>query len=149
MAKYLETAKAEKISDDLLAGKPGAAKKAAKALRELVRERDALRRMDNEAANYVESVICLRTDFTGEPPYVGWKGIGMSLNEALDERDRLRRLLSETSRKEGSAAALPRDISRFQRLAPIPAAELTKAPTPSLEFLSTAELAGSAGRQLD
>lgn len=48
-------------------------------------------RMDCEAAGYVESVIAMRTGFTGDPPYVGWKGLGLALNEALDgltrERD--------------------------------------------------------------
>lgn len=80
---------AKEIAKDMLEGKPGAAKKAAKALESLAEERDVLRRMDREAATYVESVICMRTDFTGDPPYVGWKGLGLALNEALDERDRL------------------------------------------------------------
>lgn len=44
-----------------------------------------------EAAHHVESVICMRTRFTGDPPYVGWKGLGLALTEALDERDRLRK----------------------------------------------------------
>lgn len=51
---------------------------------------EELERLDSEAANYVESVICMRTDFTGYPPYTGWKGLGLALKEALDERDRLR-----------------------------------------------------------
>ena len=46
-------------------------------------------RMDCEAAEHVESVIVTRTDFSGDPPYVGWKGLGLALNEALDERDKL------------------------------------------------------------
>ena len=46
-----------------------------------------LERMDREAATHVESVICLRTGFTGYPPYVGWKGLGLALGEALDVRD--------------------------------------------------------------
>jgi hypothetical protein len=50
-----------------------------------------LEALDREAATYVESVICLRTEFTGNPPYVGWKGLGLALSEALDERDNLRR----------------------------------------------------------
>lgn len=64
---------------------------------ELATENEALRekaerfqKLDAEAANYVETVICMRTHFTGEPPYVGWKGLGLALREALDERDRLR-----------------------------------------------------------
>lgn len=50
-----------------------------------------LERMDREAASHVESVICMRTHFTGEPPYVGWKGLGLALTEALDERDNLKK----------------------------------------------------------
>ena len=46
-----------------------------------------LEQLDSEAATYVESVIAMRTHFTGEPPYVGWKGLGLALNEALDARD--------------------------------------------------------------
>lgn len=57
----------------------------------VARERiEALERLDREAAKYVESPICMRTNFTGDPPYVGWEGLGLALNEALDERDRLR-----------------------------------------------------------
>jgi hypothetical protein len=59
-----------------------------------VQERDItiaeLRRADAEAAEHVESVICTRTNFTGHHPYVGWKGLGLALVEALDERDKLR-----------------------------------------------------------
>ena len=43
-----------------------------------------LEQMDREAATYVESVICMRTHFTGNPPYVGWKGLGLALTETLD-----------------------------------------------------------------
>lgn len=56
----------------------------------LITERDKLRKLDQEAATYVESVLCMRTDFSGDPPYVGWKGLGLALNEALDKRDKLR-----------------------------------------------------------
>ena len=49
-----------------------------------------LERLDREAATHVESVIAMRTGFTGDGPYVGWRGLGMALNEALDERDQLR-----------------------------------------------------------
>jgi hypothetical protein len=49
-----------------------------------------LARLDREAATYVESVICMRTGFTGKPPYLGWKGLGLALNEALDDRDKLK-----------------------------------------------------------
>lgn len=51
---------------------------------------EQLERMDREAAHHVESVICMRTHFTGDPPYVGWKGLGLALTETLDELDRLR-----------------------------------------------------------
>lgn len=54
-------------------------------LAEVERERDHWKYLECEAANYVESVICLRTHFTGEPPYVGWEGLGLALNETLDE----------------------------------------------------------------
>lgn len=48
------------------------------------------RRLETEAAVHVESPIVLRTNFTGSPPYVGWKGVGLALNDALDELDSLR-----------------------------------------------------------
>lgn len=51
---------------------------------------DRLKRRDAEASEHVEAVICGRTGFTGDPPYVGWEGLGLALREALDERDRLR-----------------------------------------------------------
>jgi len=52
---------------------------------------ERLETLDAEAATYVETVICTRTGFTGDHPYVGWYGLGLALNEALDERDRLRK----------------------------------------------------------
>lgn len=52
---------------------------------------DTLSRLDREAATHVETLICMRTHFTGDPPYVGWKGLGLALKEHLDrieaERD--------------------------------------------------------------
>jgi hypothetical protein len=40
------------------------------------------RRLETEAAKYVESVICMHSaHFTGEPPYVGWEGLGRALQE--------------------------------------------------------------------
>ena len=54
-----------------------------------------LKKLDREAATYVESVICMRTRFTGNPPYVGWKGLGLALREELEERDRLRDALQD------------------------------------------------------
>lgn len=56
---------------------------------------ERLRKLDSEASEYVESVICMRTHFTGEPPYVGWKGLGLALNEVLDDRKRLREPVKE------------------------------------------------------
>ena len=53
-----------------------------KSLKERV---DTLEKLDSEAATYVESIIVQRTHFTGEYPYVGWRGLGLALNETLDE----------------------------------------------------------------
>lgn len=58
-------------------------------------ENERLRARDREAGEHVEAVIAMRTKFTGEPPYVGWKGLGLALSEALDERDRLQSLNAE------------------------------------------------------
>jgi len=53
---------------------------------ELERERDKLRKLDEQAATHVESLICMRSGhFTAEPPYVGWKGIGLALTEDYDD----------------------------------------------------------------
>lgn len=52
-----------------------------------LRELQQLRRLDAEAAEYVESVICMRTHFTGQPPYVGWKGLGLALREYMDRME--------------------------------------------------------------
>lgn len=54
-----------------------------------------LEKLDQEAATYVESVICLRTHFTGNRPYVGWKGLGLALRETLDILDRYEAALKE------------------------------------------------------
>lgn len=56
-------------------------------------ERDMLRKLDTQAAIHVETVIIMRTRFSGDGKYVGWKGLGLALSEALDERDRLRDVL--------------------------------------------------------
>lgn len=58
------------------------------AIRAQAAEIKRLEKLDREAATYVESVICMRTHFTGQPPYVGWKGLGLALKEVLDERDK-------------------------------------------------------------
>lgn len=43
----------------------------------------------------LESIICMRTNFTGDPPYVGIEGLCLALNQALDERDTLRDVVNE------------------------------------------------------
>ena len=70
-------------------------------LREITAERDNWRSLETEAAKYVEVPIVMRTDFSGEPPYVGWKGLGLALNEALDERDALRARVAELEGTDG------------------------------------------------
>lgn len=67
----------------------------------LRRHVERLRKRDMEAAEHVEEPICMRTHFTGEPPYVGWKGLGLALREALDERDRLREEVGRLKRVIG------------------------------------------------
>jgi hypothetical protein len=62
----------------------GAMRKAAETIERLTRERDEARTLEAEAAKHVETVICMRTNFTGEPPYVGWRGLGLALTEKLD-----------------------------------------------------------------
>lgn len=68
-----------------------------------------LRQLDREAATHVESVICMRTHFTGEPPYVGWKGLGLALNEALDQKDTAE---AEVERVRGERDAAIMEVSR-------------------------------------
>ena len=59
---------------------------------------EVLERLDREAATHVESLICLRSKrFTGEPPYVGWKGLGLALSQDYDELDRARAALEPTN----------------------------------------------------
>ena len=54
-------------------------------------EIDRLRREDARPAEHVETVIVMRSRrFTGEPPYVGWKGLGQALREDYAELERLR-----------------------------------------------------------
>lgn len=47
-----------------------------------------LEKLDSEAAQ-VEMLIIARCGFTGEPPYVGWEGLGLALREKLDLADAL------------------------------------------------------------
>jgi hypothetical protein len=67
------------------------AHQAASALTWALERIDTLSRLDREAATHVETIICMRTHFTGDSPYVGWKGLGLALREHLDrieaERD--------------------------------------------------------------
>lgn len=58
-----------------------------------------------EASSHVEGVIALRTKFDGDPPYVGWPGLGLALKEALDERDRLK--YGDADYEEASAEKHP------------------------------------------
>ena len=76
------------------------------ALREeiarLGRRVELIEEQDRKAATHVESVICMRTDFTGEPPYVGWEGLGKAMSEAFDDRDALRAQVEELTRERAS-----------------------------------------------
>jgi uncharacterized coiled-coil protein SlyX len=66
-----------------------------------------LEKMDAEAATYVESVICMMSDyFTGEPPYVGWRGLGLALREDYAERDRLRAELDRLTARVAELEAM-------------------------------------------
>lgn len=60
--------------------------------RKLKRAQEYLR----EASNFVESVIVMRTHFTGEPPYVGWEGLGLALEETLDDYKALKQKFNES-----------------------------------------------------
>ena len=70
-------------------------------LRKMTADRDNWRSLETEAAKYVEVPIIMRTHFSGEPPYVGWEGLGLALNEALDERDALRARVAELEGTDG------------------------------------------------
>lgn len=48
-------------------------------------EIDHWKDLESQAARFVEAPIAMRTHFTGEPPYVGWEGLGLALTETLDE----------------------------------------------------------------
>jgi hypothetical protein len=53
--------------------------------KELRRRVRLLEKLDREAATHVESVICMKSShFTGMPPYVGWKGLGLALGQDYD-----------------------------------------------------------------
>jgi hypothetical protein len=65
-----------------------------------LRRIEQLEKMDTDAANYVECPIVMRTKFTGDAPYVGWKGLGLALSEALDELDALKSVLATKGTEE-------------------------------------------------
>lgn len=46
-----------------------------------------LEQLDSEASTHVESQIAMFERFTGEPPYVGWRGLGLALKEELEAKD--------------------------------------------------------------
>jgi hypothetical protein len=60
----------------------------------------------------------MRTGFTGEPPYVGWKGLGLALTEHLDDLEaQLADLQRENERLVDSLrAAEPINKQRWERL---------------------------------
>ena len=52
--------------------------------------------LEREAAAYVESVICMYSpNFTGDDPYVGWKGLGLALKRDYEEMNRMREAFKE------------------------------------------------------
>jgi hypothetical protein len=56
-------------------------------------------RLDSEAATHCESTICMRSHrFTGDPPYTGWKGLGLALKEDYDELHEIRKVLDMAKR---------------------------------------------------
>lgn len=71
-----------------------------KSLQEKIKELEAsnekLKNLDAAAATHVESQIVMLPRFTGEPPYVGWKGIGLALKEELSEKRTTELLLKQT-----------------------------------------------------
>lgn len=85
----------KKIPDDIRAAAKylhddGYSRTFLRLLADAADELERAQKRDTEAATHVESVIAMRTAFTGNPPYVGWSGLGLALAEALDERDGLR-----------------------------------------------------------
>lgn len=70
-----------------------------------------LERMDMEAATYVESVLVLRSRFTGEAPYVGWEGLGLALKQELDDRDSFRAALVKIRDATHQSAVVLRGIA--------------------------------------
>lgn len=88
------------------------------AERDEARERaERFEKLDCEAATHVESVIAMRTGFTGDPPYVGWKGLGLALTEALDKRDAAEAALAaERAEVERLLSAMDREEAYLHRM---------------------------------
>ena len=58
----------------------------------LRRDLKKYKKLDAEAATYVETVICMCSDrFTGKSPYVGWQGLGLALEQDYSELMQLRK----------------------------------------------------------
>ena len=79
---------------------------------------EELEDLDRQAASYVESVIALRTHFTGDPPYVGWEGLGLALNETLDILDMFKKSLEEIRdlSAPGPSGGAPADVQQIRSL---------------------------------
>jgi len=72
------------------------AEKAERERDEALADRDKWRDLEREAAHFCEIPIVMRTKFTGDPPYVGWKGLGLAMTQAFDERDEALAALKHT-----------------------------------------------------
>lgn len=75
-------------------------------IKALAAERDKVRRLEAEAATYVEELVVLRTPFTGEPPYVGWKGIGLAIRELIERESTYKKLLLDCVLLNGGGTAV-------------------------------------------
>jgi hypothetical protein len=92
----------DRLMDEHVAASRTEAAEEITALRARVAE---VEKRDSEAAHHVESVIAMRTGFTGDRPYVGWKGLGLALNEALDARDAAEARVTELTAQLATARA--------------------------------------------
>jgi len=74
--------------------------------------------IDREAADCVESVICMRSaHFTGEDPYVGWKGLGLALTQDYDDLATKDAALREISAEAGvTTSDMATEIRSKQRI---------------------------------
>lgn len=88
MTSYVEDRALNKLIGRLNKGEKVDSEIIVNYLSRLDSERKMLRKLDKEAATYVESVICTRTDFDGDKEF-GWRGLGSALIRSLDERDAL------------------------------------------------------------